>query len=198
MLFRSPKQIGPGLFARVVANDNGFVALAWERFMGNARSDTTKQTGFAYSTDYGFTFSKDSALSATGSKLGLVQFTGSNEITASWFNVNNGGTVVAKRAVLGNTVSVRFAEPQSFSLFPNPAQNLVTVNFTLPQSQRVSLKVFNVLGQEIATILDETLPAGEYVKSLNIGQWSLMNQTLFVQLKAQHSTLNTIPLQVLR
>ncbi len=173
--FSTPKNIGGGLFARVIGNQSGFFALAWERFSGNnAQNDAVKQTGFVYSTDYGWTFSKDSALSATGSKLGLVQFTGGNEITASWFNVNNGGTIVAKRAAISSPVAVRLSEIPQYSVSPNPAQNLITVKCTLPTSERISLKIFNVLGQEIATILDEILPAGEHTQSLNIGHLSIV------------------------
>jgi len=86
----------------------------------------------------------------------------------------------------------------SLTVSPNPAQELVTVHFTLSQSQHVSLKVFNVLGQEVAQILDENLPAGEHQKSLEIGNWSLGSQTLFLQLKTNNQQLQTIPIQVLR
>jgi hypothetical protein len=104
-------------------------------------------------------------------------------------------------ADVGNVVLTSVAESLgniAFRIMPNPAQNLIVVHFTLPTSERVSLKVFNILGQEIAQILDETLSAGEYEKSFVIGDWSLVSGTLFVQFKTQHSKLNSIPLQVLR
>jgi hypothetical protein len=84
------------------------------------------------------------------------------------------------------------------SIAPNPAQNLVTVKFTLPQSERVSLKVFNALGQEVAQILDETLPTGEHAYPLDTRNLTQAAQTLFIQLSIQNSTLKTIPIQVLR
>lgn len=83
-------------------------------------------------------------------------------------------------------------------VFPNPASKLATVHFSLETLQHVSVKVFNVLGQEIASVLDETLPAGAHERSLDISQWLLGNQMFFVQLITQHSTLTTIPLQVIR
>ena len=100
--------------------------------------------------------------------------------------------------VLTTAVQQESHEQPLLSILPNPAQDVVTVNFTLSQSEHISLKVFNVLGQKIATILDETLPAGDYTRSLDIGHWSLANGTFFVQCKTQHSTLNSIPLQVIR
>jgi hypothetical protein len=100
--------------------------------------------------------------------------------------------------VLTTAVQQESHEQPLLSILPNPAQDVVTVNFTLSQSEHISLKVFNVLGQKIATILDETLSAGDYTRSLDIAHWSLANGTFFVQLKTQHSTLSTIPLQVMR
>ena len=197
--FSTPKNVGGGLFARVIGNESGFFALAWERFSGNnAQNDAAKQTGFVYSTDYGWTFSKDSALSAQGSKLGLVQFTGTNELTASWFNVNNGGTIVAKRAAITTAVSVRTNEVIPFAIAPNPAQNIVTVKFTLTKSERISLKLFNALGQEIAQILDGNLPVGNYEKSLDISRWSSVSGAYFLQLQTSYQKLQTIPFQVIR
>jgi hypothetical protein len=69
------------------------------------------------------------------------------------------------------------------SVSPNPAQDLVTVKFTLPKSERVSLKIFTTLGQEVAHVLYETLPAGEYEKSLDISSWSLGQGVYFVRLQ---------------
>lgn len=100
--------------------------------------------------------------------------------------------------VLTTAVQQESHEQPLLSILPNPAQDVVTVNFTLSQSEHISLKVFNVLGQKIATIFDEILSAGNYNRSLDISHWSLANGTFFVQCKTQHSTLNSIPLQVIR
>jgi hypothetical protein len=88
----------------------------------------------------------------------------------------------------------------SLNIFPNPTSGLASVQFSLPEAQHVSLKVFNTLGQELAAILDETLPAGNHTIPLNTQNSTLgtSSTTLFVQLKTQYSTLNTLPLQVLR
>jgi hypothetical protein len=104
-------------------------------------------------------------------------------------------------AEVGNAVPTSVAESLRnivFSVMPNPAQNLVTVKFTLPIFGRVSLKIFNILGQEIAQVFDETLSAGEHTRLLDIGHLSLVNQMLFLQLNTQNSTLNTLLLQVMR
>jgi hypothetical protein len=55
--------------------------------------------------------------------------------------------------------------PTEFSLaqnFPNPFNPTTDIHFSLPTSASVRLTVYNVLGQEIALLVNETLPAGAY------------------------------------
>lgn len=55
--------------------------------------------------------------------------------------------------------------PQNYELFqsyPNPFNPTTTIQFALPKRSEVSLKLFDVLGREVATLLDEELQPGEY------------------------------------
>lgn len=45
--------------------------------------------------------------------------------------------------------------------FPNPFNPSTTLKFSLPKEEKVTIKVFNVLGKEIKTILNETRNSGE-------------------------------------
>jgi hypothetical protein len=47
-------------------------------------------------------------------------------------------------------------------LFPNPFNPAVTIPFQLPRSSQVQLQVFNLQGQLLRTIINETRPAGTY------------------------------------
>jgi hypothetical protein len=50
---------------------------------------------------------------------------------------------------------------------PNPFDAVTTVRYTVPQSGHVSLKVYNVQGREVATLVDENKVAGSYEVSFN-------------------------------
>jgi hypothetical protein len=48
------------------------------------------------------------------------------------------------------------------ALYPNPFNPTVTIAFDLDRARHVSIEVYDVKGRRIATVLDETRPAGRY------------------------------------
>jgi hypothetical protein len=55
--------------------------------------------------------------------------------------------------------------PSAYKLyqnFPNPFNPNTEICFDLPEAVRVELKVFNILGQEVASLMDQVKPAGTY------------------------------------
>ncbi|MDO9575274.1 MAG: T9SS type A sorting domain-containing protein, partial [bacterium] len=46
--------------------------------------------------------------------------------------------------------------------YPNPAQARTCIKYGLPKVSKVSLKVYNVAGQEVCTLVDERQKAGYY------------------------------------
>ncbi|MFQ5602722.1 MAG: T9SS type A sorting domain-containing protein [bacterium] len=56
-------------------------------------------------------------------------------------------------------------QPEDFVLwqnYPNPFNPATTIHFAIPKSSLVTLRIYNLLGQEIETLVDEQKPAGEY------------------------------------
>jgi hypothetical protein len=54
---------------------------------------------------------------------------------------------------------------QDFSLsqnFPNPCSDITTIRFTIPQHEQVTLKLYDILGREVVTLLQSEMNTGEY------------------------------------
>ncbi len=80
--------------------------------------------------------------------------------------------IVIKVGAMG-TNDVKFADdllPTTYSLgqnYPNPFNPSTNVHFSLPLAGKTSLMVYNILGQHVATLLNEVLSAGNYNVSFN-------------------------------
>jgi len=64
----------------------------------------------------------------------------------------------------GNEVNTKII-PDGFALlqnYPNPFNPTTTIRYSIPNSEFVTLKVYDVLGNEVATLVNEEKPAGSY------------------------------------
>ncbi|MFA6598764.1 MAG: T9SS type A sorting domain-containing protein [Ignavibacteriaceae bacterium] len=89
-----------------------------------------------------------------------------------------GGIVAVKEESKKNS-------PTDFSLsqnYPNPFNPSTTISFTIPSSQMVELKVYDMLGREIAELINEYRQAGSYSAQFNASH--LSTGIYFYKLKA--------------
>jgi photosystem II stability/assembly factor-like uncharacterized protein len=94
--------------------------------------------------------------------------------------------------------SIEVGTPDKFELsqnYPNPFNPATAIKYTLPQSGLVTLKVFNVIGQEIAELVNEvkqagsytiefnanSLPSGVYIYKLNSGNFTSTKKMLLIK-----------------
>ncbi len=84
------------------------------------------------------------------------------------------GPVVVRRGGEGDNGVIipteTLDEPGRFALdqnYPNPFNPTTTINFTLAQSSQVTLKVYNLLGQEVATLVNGRLGSGPHSVQFN-------------------------------
>lgn len=75
--------------------------------------------------------------------------------------------------------------PSEFRLeqnYPNPFNPITSIKFQLPIESSVSIKLFNILGQEIKVLLDQEMKAGTYEISFDAS--NLPSGVYYYQLKA--------------
>lgn len=96
---------------------------------------------------------------------------GLNPTYAGWLG---GGRLNAYRALINDTVSVELTwsagegVPEGYALsqnHPNPFNSSTTISYSLLEAGPVTLKIYNVRGQLVKTLVDETQSEGEYAVS---------------------------------
>lgn len=122
---------------------------------------------------------------------------GSSGLTSIFFVDQSRGWVAGGRNILktitGGVVNVRdepHFSPQDFFLqqnYPNPFNSETRIRYELRQSARATLKVYDVLGQEINVLTDEIKPAGSNLEiwdGTNKHGTPLSTGVYFIMLKA--------------
>lgn len=98
------------------------------------------------------------------------------------------------QAINNYVTSVKFDErkseiPRSFELFqnyPNPFNAETIIKFSLQEPAHVTLKIINILGEEIMTCLSNEYKTGDYVYRLNAA--NLSSGLYFFRMEAGHQT----------
>jgi hypothetical protein len=70
-------------------------------------------------------------------------------------------------------VEVTFDVPKDFVLqqnFPNPFNPSTTIRYAVPQTSPVIIKVYDLTGQEVATLVNEVKEAGTYEVKFDAGK----------------------------
>jgi hypothetical protein len=84
--------------------------------------------------------------------------------------------------------------PRKFDLrqnYPNPFNPETTIRFELPRQAEVTLRIFNLLGEEVATLINEKMPAGMHTlkwDGRNVNQRQVGSGIYLLILKAGNET----------
>ena len=65
--------------------------------------------------------------------------------------------------------------PQNYALkqnYPNPFNPSTVIEFDIPHASNVTLKVYDMVGREVATLLNENMIAGKYTTTWDAGNFS--------------------------
>jgi predicted GH43/DUF377 family glycosyl hydrolase len=89
--------------------------------------------------------------------------------------------------------------PEQFMLFqnyPNPFNPSTTIEFALAKPGWVTLKVYNILGQEVATLVSEKLSAGSY--KYNLDARGLASGVYYYRIETDHRFTQTKKMLLIR
>ena len=91
--------------------------------------------------------------------------------------------------------------PASYRLFqnyPNPFNPITTINYSVPQSSFVTIKVYDVLGREVETLVNEYKQAGYYNCKLRIENGELPSGVYFYKLQTDNGFSETKKMLLLK
>jgi len=112
-----------------------------------------------------------------------------------WSEVNRIGIVVGNAGSVQEEsykITITSDIPEQFSLsqnYPNPFNPGTVIPFTLSEQSRVQIKIYDVTGRMVATILDEERPAGFY-RDVQFNAGNLASGLYFYQLITDQRVLS--------
>jgi hypothetical protein len=84
-----------------------------------------------------------------------------------------------------NSVIIEVFSPEKYTLaqnFPNPFNPSTTIEFSIPQTSNVTIEIYNVIGERVASLVNKTLAAGYHRTDFNAS--NLPSGTYVYRLKA--------------
>jgi Secretion system C-terminal sorting domain len=82
-------------------------------------------------------------------------------IYTEWINAGGSPTGISEQK------NISLKDFQLYQNYPNPFNPSTVISYHLPANNFVSLKVYDIIGNEVATLVSESKPAGEYAVRFN-------------------------------
>ncbi len=106
----------------------------------------------------------------------ISTYSSQNQTTT--YDPNSGSTTVSNFTMTQSVTAVKSHvsnTPSNFVLennYPNPFNPSTIIGFSVPYSTHVTLDIFNVLGQKVATLVNKNLSAGQYNYSFDASRFA--------------------------
>jgi len=110
-------------------------------------------------------------------------------IAATYNLVSSAGTFTGGHYLVNTSLGVEenVLSLNQVNLFPNPASQMVNINYTLENSSEVKISIFNIAGQEVYTENIVEGFAGENFSEINVS--SFVKGTYFVKIQSNESNV---------
>jgi len=124
---------------------------------------------------YGILYTDNGGTSWNPQKIGTTNnLYGVSKAGNRWIAVGNNGCIL--RSSFGEVdVKDKNEIPAAFSLqqnYPNPFNPGTKINYSIPKASFVTLRVYDVLGEEVATLVNEEKTPGNYESDFNASKLS--------------------------
>jgi len=131
---------------------------------------TAGNGGVFRSTDGGTSFVN---FNVTYSSNRLLSF--QNKILLAVSGTTNGGVYIYTDTTISNSNPVRIPVPSDYFLsqnFPNPFNPVTRITFSIPKDKFITLKIFDITGREIQTLISEMKQGGTHTLEFKAGNLS--------------------------
>ena len=98
--------------------------------------------------------------------------------TIAYYNTNFANSIITGIRDLPQVVN-KF---NLFQNYPNPFNPSTVIKYSVGQNSQVSIKVYNILGREVAVLLNEQKNPGEYELTFNSAKYNLASGVYFYKL----------------
>ncbi len=72
--------------------------------------------------------------------------------------------------------------------YPNPFNPTTKINFSLPKNEFVTLKVYDILGNEVGNLVNQNLTSGQYTVDFNSAKFNLSSGVFYYKLMTESFT----------
>jgi len=146
---------------------------------------------FFYSNDGGANWNSltNSGLTTISSSTTSMNF-GVNSQNILLYDFNNTTKEASLYRLTNNTTNIKDGAelPNSFELkqnYPNPFNPETTISYSITTPSNVSLKVYDVLGNEVAALVNQYQQAGSYNSKFSLGNYQLTSGVYFYTLRSE-------------
>ncbi|MGE5351275.1 MAG: DJ-1/PfpI family protein [Acidobacteriota bacterium] len=178
---------GPGTLTHSAILDTLGQGPAWGTFIINGQGNKWEGAyyGFREYTDSSEWISTliEGGLNEQGNYLFAVEKVLTNALMPQKYQGEARGFIIEKMvAGINEEVNQVPAKMELFQNYPNPFNPTTTLSFAIGHQSLVTLKVYDILGREVATLVNEERPAGNYKITWNAA--NLPSGVYVYQLKA--------------